>query len=68
LALSGIETGLYYRVPLHEHPAFANSLTGEELLSISEQAANEVLSLPLHPGLSDADHERVIEAVARAVQ
>jgi UDP-2-acetamido-2-deoxy-ribo-hexuluronate aminotransferase len=68
LAQSGIETGLYYRVPLHQHPAFANCCTGEEPMSIAEQVANEVLSLPLHPSLSDADHERVIEAVARAVQ
>jgi UDP-2-acetamido-2-deoxy-ribo-hexuluronate aminotransferase len=68
LAQSGIETGLYYRVPLHRHPAFADYLTGDESLPNSEQAANEVLSLPLHPGLSDADHERVIEAVTRAVQ
>jgi UDP-2-acetamido-2-deoxy-ribo-hexuluronate aminotransferase len=68
LALSGIETGLYYRVPLHRHPAFADCLAGDESLPISEQAANEVLSLPLHPGLSDADLERVIEAVVRAVQ
>ena len=68
LAQSGIETGLYYRVPLHRHPAFADCLTGEEVLPISEQVANEVLSLPLHPGLADADVERVIEAVVRAVQ
>lgn len=68
MALSGIETGLYYRVPLHRHPAFADCLAGDESLPISEQAANEVLSLPLHPGLSDADLDRVIEAVVRAVQ
>jgi UDP-2-acetamido-2-deoxy-ribo-hexuluronate aminotransferase len=68
LAQSGIETGLYYRVPLHHHPAFACCLTGEEVLPISEQVANEVLSLPLHPGLADADAERVIEAIVRALQ
>jgi dTDP-4-amino-4,6-dideoxygalactose transaminase len=68
LALSGIETGLYYRVPLHQHPAFAGCLTGEEVLPISEQVANEVLSLPLHPGLADADLERVIDAIVRALQ
>jgi UDP-2-acetamido-2-deoxy-ribo-hexuluronate aminotransferase len=68
LTQSGIDTGLYYRVPLHRHPAFAEYLTGDESLPNSERAANEVLSLPLHPGLSGADHERVIEAVSRAVQ
>jgi dTDP-4-amino-4,6-dideoxygalactose transaminase len=68
LAQSGIETGLYYRVPLHRHPAFAGCLTGEEVLPISERVAKEVLSLPLHAGLADADVERVIEAIVRAVQ
>jgi dTDP-4-amino-4,6-dideoxygalactose transaminase len=68
LALSGIETGIYYRVPLHRHPAFAGCLTGEELLPVSEQVASEVLSLPLHPGLADADVDRVIEAVAQAMR
>jgi dTDP-4-amino-4,6-dideoxygalactose transaminase len=68
LTQSSIETGLYYQVPLHRHPAFADYLTGDESLPISEQASHEVLSLPLHPGLSDADLEHVIEAVARAVQ
>lgn len=67
LAQSGIETGLYYRAPLHHHPAFADCLTGEEALPISEQVADEVISLPLHPGLVDADVDRVIEAVGRAV-
>jgi UDP-2-acetamido-2-deoxy-ribo-hexuluronate aminotransferase len=68
LAQSGIETGLYYRVPLHRHPAFADCITGEEVLPTSERLANEVLSLPCHPGLADADVDRVIEAAVRAVQ
>jgi dTDP-4-amino-4,6-dideoxygalactose transaminase len=67
LAASGIETGLYYRVPLHRHPAFAPWLTGEEELPVSERVADEVLSLPLHAGLSGEDVERVIEALLQAV-
>jgi dTDP-4-amino-4,6-dideoxygalactose transaminase len=68
LAQSGIETGLYYRLPLHRHPAFAPWLTGAEELANSEQLADEVLSLPLHAGLTDADVDRVIGAVLRAVR
>src|SRR5690606_33537159 len=55
LAETGIETGLYYRVPLHRHPAFAAWLTGEEDLPVSEQLAGEVLSLPIHDGLAEDD-------------
>lgn len=68
LAQSGIETGVYYRAPLHRHPAFAAWLTGEEELAASERVADEVLSLPLRPGLSEGEVDRVIEAVLRAVQ
>lgn len=67
LSEAGIETGLYYRVPLHRHPAFADRLTGEEELPVSEQIADEVLSLPVHAGLGDDDVEHVIKAVLQAV-
>ncbi len=67
LAEAGVETGLYYRVPLHRHPAFAAWLTGEEELPVSEQFSNEVLSLPLHADLVDDDVDHVIESVLQAV-
>jgi dTDP-4-amino-4,6-dideoxygalactose transaminase len=67
LAAAGVETGLYYRVPLHRHPAFAGWLTGEEELPVSEQAADEVLSLPLHGGLSEEQVDHVIDAMLQAV-
>ena len=62
-----IGTGLFYRVPLHRHPAFAASLTGEEQLPVSEMLANEVLSLPMGPDLTDEEARRVSEAVADAI-
>jgi UDP-2-acetamido-2-deoxy-ribo-hexuluronate aminotransferase len=67
LAQSGVETGVYYRVPLHRHPAFAAGLSGGEQLAVSEQLAGEVLCLPLRPTLSEIDVDYVIEAVLRAV-
>lgn len=67
LADAGIETGLYYRVPLHRHPAFAGWLNGEEELPVSEQTADEVLSLPIHAGLDEQEVDHVIEAVLQAV-
>jgi UDP-2-acetamido-2-deoxy-ribo-hexuluronate aminotransferase len=68
LTQSGIETGVYYRVPLHQHPAFAGFLTGEEELTVSEQVSDEVLSLPLRPGLSQGDVDHVIAAVLEAAR
>jgi dTDP-4-amino-4,6-dideoxygalactose transaminase len=37
-------------------------------LPVSEQMANETLSLPVHPDLTDAEVDRVIAAVLAAVR
>jgi dTDP-4-amino-4,6-dideoxygalactose transaminase len=61
----GIGTGLFYRLALHQHPAFR--AFDARALPVSEQLANEVLSLPIHPDLTDEEVERVITAVQAAV-
>jgi len=60
-----IGTGLFYRLALHQHPAFKSHNT--RALPASERLANEVLSLPLHPDLTDGEADRVIEAVRAAL-
>ncbi|WP_276261525.1 DegT/DnrJ/EryC1/StrS family aminotransferase [Haloglomus litoreum] len=57
---AGIDTGIYYPTPIHQQPAYAGH---RESYPISERAATEVLSLPVHPGLSDADVDRIVAAV-----
>lgn len=54
-----IGTGVYYPIPNHRLPSFAR----DEDLPETEKAAAEVLSLPVHPSLSDADLERIVTAV-----
>ncbi len=61
----GIGTGLFYRLALHQHPAFKTY--GGRSLPVSERLAREVLSLPLHADLTDDEVERVIDAVRDAV-
>lgn len=61
----GVGTGLFYRVPLHHHPAFGR-YNGRSL-PVSETLADEVLSLPIHPDLRDDEVERVKAAVAETV-
>ncbi|MCB1488519.1 MAG: DegT/DnrJ/EryC1/StrS family aminotransferase, partial [Bauldia sp.] len=63
---AGIGTGLFYRLALHQHPAFRDYVG--HALPVSEQLAGEVLSLPLHPDLTDAEVDRVIEAVLAATR
>ena len=61
----GIGSGLFYRLALHDHPAFAG--VNQRSLPASEQAALDVLSLPIHADLTNGEVERVIEAVRAAV-
>ena len=62
----GISTGLFYRLALHQHPAF-RGFDGRQL-PVSERLATEVLSLPISPDLTDEEVERVIEAVISAAR
>lgn len=59
LERQGILSGILYPIPLHRQPAYVQSIR----LPQTEQACGEVLSLPLHAGLTDADADRVIAAV-----
>lgn len=62
LTARGIPVAVHYRRCLHQQPVFAG-LTGDQRLPQAEQAAREVLSLPLHPDVSTGDQAEVIEAL-----
>mgnify|MGYP000967590530 CR=1 FL=1 len=59
LAELGVGSGVYYPTPVHALPSFDLSLDLPE----TRRAAQEVISLPVHPALSDEDVERVVVAV-----
>lgn len=63
LRAARIGVNVHY-APVHLHPFYRNHLgTGPGLCPVAEQAANEILSLPIFPRMSDADVEDVITAV-----
>ena len=51
--------GVYYPTPVHRLATFQVDLD----LPVTELLAREVLSIPVHPSVSDADRDRVVEAV-----
>ena len=59
LAEREIETEVYYPRPLHQQPCFA---TGDALPA-AERACIEVLALPVHPYLTDAQLEHVVKTI-----
>ena len=60
LARKDILCGVLYPVPIHRQPAYHDAGLS---LPVTEHACAEVLSLPLHPGLSDEDVARVVREV-----
>ena len=57
-----VGSGIYYPIPNHRLPSLAPYAPGLELPE-TERAAREVLSLPIHPSLSQDDLERIVSAV-----
>ena len=62
----GVETLVHYPRAVHQHPAYAEIRRGDAL-QVSEQLANEVVSLPLYPELTDGEVQAVVTAVRSAV-
>jgi len=60
LSEAGIQTGVYYPRPIHHQPAYQ---TFDAELPVAERAAGRVLSLPVHPELSEDDLEKIVDAV-----
>jgi dTDP-4-amino-4,6-dideoxygalactose transaminase len=65
LAAEGIGSAVYYPVPLHLQPCFAYLGYGPGDFPESERASREVLSIPVHPDLTEDEREQVAGAVER---
>jgi dTDP-4-amino-4,6-dideoxygalactose transaminase len=59
----GIGTAIHYPVPVHRQPAYAGRLSVPSDLRVTERLVDEIVSLPMFPGLTDADVERIAEAI-----
>lgn len=63
LAAAGVGSAVFYPVPAHRQKHIMERGLGNVELPVAEQAAREVLALPVHTELSDAD----LAAIAAAV-
>ena len=67
LKAQDIPTAVYYPKCLHEQPVFAPLGYAWGTFPESEKASREVISLPMHPWLTEADQDEVVAAVKAAL-
>jgi UDP-2-acetamido-2-deoxy-ribo-hexuluronate aminotransferase len=65
LKTEGIPTAIYYPKCLHEQPVFAPLGYKWGDFPQSEKASRQVISLPMHPFLTDAEQDKIVAAVRR---
>ena len=64
LQKQGIGTAIHYPVPIHLMPAYKNLGYKKGNFPVAEAACKTVLSLPLYPGLTDAEQNRIIKVLS----
>lgn len=67
LAEAGIDTGIHYPIPLHLQDAYVQLGYKKGDFPVSEQLAEDAVSLPMFPTLTTAEQEKVAEAMANFV-
>ncbi|HZC58235.1 MAG TPA: DegT/DnrJ/EryC1/StrS aminotransferase family protein [Xanthobacteraceae bacterium] len=67
LKAQGIPSAIYYTKPLHRQPAYRDYPVADGGVPVSEQLSGEVISLPMHAYLSQADQDRIIAAIRQAL-
>jgi dTDP-4-amino-4,6-dideoxygalactose transaminase len=67
LQAAGIGAGVHYPVPVHLQKAFSHLDKGPGSFPVAEAAAEQILSLPLYPGILPEQQERVAAELKRAL-
>jgi len=62
LAAAGVSTAIFYPLPIPRQP-FYREIGYTDQMPVADQISDEVLALPVHPGLNDADLNQIVSAV-----
>jgi dTDP-4-amino-4,6-dideoxygalactose transaminase len=62
LEKNGVDTGVHYPTPAHKHPAIVDRV-GETTVEFAEQLSERIVSLPMHPRISEAEIDYVCELI-----
>lgn len=67
LGEAGIPTAIYYPNPLHRQTAYNMFPADPGGMAATDDAADRVLSLPMHPYLDEATQDRIVEVLVKSV-
>ncbi len=60
-----VDSMIYYPVPIHFHSPYRKFAAGEGSLPVTERVSKDILNLPIHQHLSEAQARYVAESVLR---
>ena len=63
----GIECGIHYPLPLHLQPAYASLGFRKGQFPVSEQLAQEIISIPMYPELTNEQRQHVVNHIKKFV-
>jgi len=66
LLQNNIHTQIHYPVPAHKQKAYRD-LGFDVRPAVTERICTEILSLPMHPWLSEADVKTIVDAITSAL-
>ena len=64
----GIPTAVHYPIGLHQQPALSNICASGLVYPYAEKAATRVMSLPMHPYLSETDQKKICDTLKEVVE
>ena len=65
---AGIGAGVHYPTPIHQQGAFGYLGHRPGDFPVAEKASREILSLPIYPGISRGQQERVVDELRKALR
>ncbi len=67
LTAAGVQTGIHYPIPCHLQPAFRSLGYGPSSFPEAEALSQEILSLPMYPGMTLEQVDYVVEVMVKTV-
>ncbi len=64
---SNIPIAVHYPIPIHHQPIFKDLGYGNQSYPLAENASSKVVSLPMHPYLSEKDQDKIINTVLKNI-